>query len=541
MPNSGRFLRTAKAIVSSAISLPDAARRPKIVLYVWLTTAALIFLLAAFLYKDRAESEQRTAEEAATVARMTANRVALTLENTDSLLKVLQNDVYSLSDDGNPDRVALTATLQRSLLVSPGLASLSLLDRDGNLVASSSRDGTIAPGTAQAFALLGQTGNSPLISRAMIDPVTRLWGMTLARALLDSDGALQGALLAQIEINRSFARSARGLGSGDRDLLVLRQANNALLAEVPASGDMLATDHQLMTTVQGGPTSGVTVSTGTLDGITRLVAFQKLPDYGLQVVYARDIEDALTDWWWDIGIAILAALVGIASGTFVTLSVRRMTIMTEQLETVRGHLKQSNHALREALATSEMMAAKDQLTGLWNRRTFDLRLDQAVARRIRHKGCFALLLIDMDNFKAVNDAYGHATGDEVLKRFAFILHERLRQNDVAARWGGEEFAVLADGARLEQAFALAEQVRQAVESASFAPVPRLTVSIGLAEHQGDENREQLFGRADRALYEAKRAGRNCVIAASHHSAGPAYLSTGPGESELFGATERDSA
>lgn len=541
MPSPGRFLRTAKTY---AASITDSSPRPRIVLLVWLTTAVLITLLAAALYKTRADSEQRTGEEAAMVAGMTASRVTLTLEDADRLLRAIQADIPRTAEagpeaDGDIDRTAIEATLQRSLLFSQGIAALSVVDRNGNMVAGSAREGATPQGPLRPFTLPGQTGNDRFVSRAAIDPVTHVWGMTLGRVLRSEDGTPQGALLARIEISRSFLRFGRGFGSGDHDLMVLRQSDYTLLAEAPASGDVLATDRDLMATIQGGAPSGTTVSVGALDGITRLVAFQKLPDYGLQVLYARDIEAALAAWWWDIGIAALAALVGIFSSTFVTLSVRRLTIMTEQLETVRGHLKQSNRSLREALATSEMMAAKDQLTGLWNRRTFDLRLDQAVARCHRHAGTFSLLLIDLDHFKAVNDAHGHATGDEVLRRFAVILHDRLRQNDVAARWGGEEFAVIADGACLEQAFALAEQIRQAVEAARFLPAAQLTISIGLAELQGGEDAEQLFARADRALYEAKRAGRNCVIAASHHSAGPAYLSTGPGEAELF-AADRES-
>lgn len=514
-------------------------------LLIWLTTAILILVLAGQLYKAREDAEQRTVDELATIARMAANRVALTLEGSDDVLKAIQADLSSGGGDNAVealDREAMTALLSRAVAWSPGLLSLGLLDSRGHFVASSAPDavGEVVDGT-NYLSLLSNAKGPQVIPGGMTDPLTRTWGLSLARVLRHADGTFQGALVAHIEIGKSFARLGRGLTDGSRDILVLRQADGSLLAEYPNSGDVLASDPELAAAIRRAGHDGVSYSTAALDGKTRLVAFQKLPTYGFQIIYGRDVEEALATWRWDMFIALLVALFGIASSAAVTLSIRRMAVVADQLETVRGHLKQSNRSLREALAASELIAAKDQLTGLWNRRTFDLRLNQAVARRQRHEGTFSLLLIDMDHFKAVNDVHGHAIGDEVLRQFAQVLHERLRQNDVDARWGGEEFAVLADGARLEQAFALAEQVRAAVEATTFGNVPRITISIGLAEHQLGESSAQLFGRADRALYEAKRRGRNCVLAASHHDATPEYFTTGPSGPELFPEATGESA
>ena len=172
-----------------------------------------------------------------------------------------------------------------------------------------------------------------------------------------------------------------------------------------------------------------------------------------------------------------------------------------------------------ALSASELVAARDQLTGLWNRRSFDQRMQEAIAHLARHDGTLSLLMIDIDHFKNINDNYGHLTGDEVLKWFADVLQERLRQNDVHARWCGEEFTILADGANLENAFLLAEQIRQTVETRQFGNLPRLTVSIGVAEYRRGETSDDLLIRADCALYNAKRAGRNRVVSAEGCHAG----------------------
>ena len=520
---------------------PKRLRPPAALLLIWLTTAALILVLAGLLYKARLDTEQQMAEEVSTVARMAASRVALTLDSTNSLLAASLADLkglgFDLSDETRPiGSAAVAAMLARSVARNPGLVSLALVDANGHIVASS-----LAGGQAESihgskfFSQLSQTNEPRLISSAMADPVTGTWGISLARIIRGGTGGFRGALIAHIEISKNFARFGRGLTDSGRDLVVLRQADNGLLAEFPDSGDSLASDQKVSEAMQEGGFTGITYSHAAFDGITRLVGYRKLPDYRLYVLYGRDVEEFLAAWRWEMIMALLVALFGIAGSTVVTLSIRRMMLLTRQLETVRGHLKESNRSLRAALATTELLAAKDQLTGLWNRRTFDLRLDEAVARKQRHESTFSLLLIDMDHFKHVNDVHGHAVGDSVLRQFAEVLHGRLRQNDVDARWGGEEFAILADGANLERAFVLAEQIREAVENSLFGTIDKLTISIGLAEHELGEGRDQLFSRADRALYEAKRIGRNRVVAANCGNSLPQFFFTGPtSAAQLFG-------
>lgn len=152
----------------------------------------------------------------------------------------------------------------------------------------------------------------------------------------------------------------------------------------------------------------------------------------------------------------------------------------------------------------EQMALHDALTGLWNRRAYDARLRDVVAVR-RPLGM--TLMVDLDEFKRLNDAFGHDTGDATLKDVAQVLLAAVRADDVVARYGGDEFALLLPGARPEEAAAIAERIREAVAGMSVAH--GLTVSIGGAPVFVDPRRT--MRAADRALYAAKRGGRNRIV------------------------------
>ncbi len=163
----------------------------------------------------------------------------------------------------------------------------------------------------------------------------------------------------------------------------------------------------------------------------------------------------------------------------------------------------------------ERQALVDGLTGLANRRAAADALHREAARAERLQTPLSVVLADLDGFKDVNDEYGHAVGDEVLRAFAEVLRETVRESDVAGRWGGEEFLLMLPGADLGGAMQLAERVRMglAARRISSAPDLCLTASFGVAEYSGESNSEELVAAADSALYEAKRAGKDRVVSA----------------------------
>jgi diguanylate cyclase (GGDEF)-like protein len=189
----------------------------------------------------------------------------------------------------------------------------------------------------------------------------------------------------------------------------------------------------------------------------------------------------------------------------------RILIANRRLQRDLSAAQKEIQQQRQEVASLAAEARTDTLTGLPNRRS----LNEDLARRFdqwrRHQIPLSLLMVDVDHFKKLNDAHGHQTGDQVLRLVAQSLRKTLRQMDIAARFGGEEFAVLLPGTRLKDATTVAERMRAAVAAADLQCAGKqlsVTVSLGLASVIADETAEDLIKRADDALYAAKAAGRN---------------------------------
>jgi two-component system, cell cycle response regulator len=170
--------------------------------------------------------------------------------------------------------------------------------------------------------------------------------------------------------------------------------------------------------------------------------------------------------------------------------------------------------LEEANRCLVALAGVDPLTQLPNRRLLKERLEQEFSRSTRHGRPLGCLILDVDHFKRVNDKHGHLVGDEVLARVASAIASTIRKSDLAGRYGGEEFLVIAPETTLSGGTALAERLRHAIGSLSGGPLPRVTVSIGVAT-TGPTTKtvEDILRHADTALYAAKDAGRNRVVVA----------------------------
>jgi diguanylate cyclase (GGDEF)-like protein len=186
----------------------------------------------------------------------------------------------------------------------------------------------------------------------------------------------------------------------------------------------------------------------------------------------------------------------------------------------------------------ERQAVTDGLTELANRRQFEQALAGEISRAERFGGMLALILADLDDFKQVNDRYGHQAGDEVLRQFASVLRETVRDVDLPSRYGGEEFAVLLPQTDLEGAERLAERLRKAVAERPMTKRPgalvAVTASFGVASFPGASTPAALFAAADEALYRAKAAGKNRVVCAEPDGAVRASQQQGHARDSVHG-------
>jgi diguanylate cyclase (GGDEF)-like protein/hemerythrin-like metal-binding protein len=169
-------------------------------------------------------------------------------------------------------------------------------------------------------------------------------------------------------------------------------------------------------------------------------------------------------------------------------------------------------ALLARVKELEQLVATDHLTGAWNRTHLDRVIPAEIARSLSYRQPLSLILLDIDHFKRINDTYGHPAGDAVLCELVRVVRSRVRTSDLLFRWGGEEFVVLISAAGHRRAATVAETLRGAIAGHRFPGVGTVTISLGVAEHDGTEAADAWFRRLDDALYAAKDGGRNRVVA-----------------------------
>ena len=174
-----------------------------------------------------------------------------------------------------------------------------------------------------------------------------------------------------------------------------------------------------------------------------------------------------------------------------------------------------NRTKRDAfinLEKLEYLSATDNLTGVYNRVRFEMLMKEQIEKtNNKSDAVFSIILLDIDGFKQVNDKYGHIVGDGVLKEVADIVLNNIREGDVFARWGGDEFALLLPNMNIESGIDMIERIRKACEEHCFAHVDKITISVGITAFQAGDDEPELVRRADDMLYEAKRRGKNRVV------------------------------
>jgi two-component system cell cycle response regulator len=221
-----------------------------------------------------------------------------------------------------------------------------------------------------------------------------------------------------------------------------------------------------------------------------------------------------------IGGQLVVADAGSTNGTFVNEQKIRAHRLVDgdQIRVGKVVLKYTECAIEAQYHEQILhMASVDGMTGAFNKRYFEEALARLVSAHHASTAALSLVVFDIDHFKKINDTWGHAAGDAVLKQVAAVVRSQIRERDTFCRVGGEEFALLLEGTLLAAATLAAEFVRGAIEMADFVfeghRIP-VTMSLGVAEYQAGEDGPSLFKRADARLYDAKHGGRNRVCAAA---------------------------
>ena len=191
--------------------------------------------------------------------------------------------------------------------------------------------------------------------------------------------------------------------------------------------------------------------------------------------------------------------------------IQEISKLNNQMANITRELNKKNMALEKANAKINELLKTDSLTGIANRHYFIDYYQKMTSYTSRHGLPLSLILADLDYFKQINDRHGHQAGDEVLIEFARLMRDSCRKEDLPARYGGEEFIILMINTNKEQALTQAERIRRELENLTITDLNlNITASFGVATRKSNENLEELIGRADRALYDAKREGRNRV-------------------------------
>jgi diguanylate cyclase (GGDEF)-like protein len=208
-----------------------------------------------------------------------------------------------------------------------------------------------------------------------------------------------------------------------------------------------------------------------------------------------------------------AAHVEVTHALVAVILIGLISVLASRMGAMRALLQRQKTELEHALEQNRHLATLDELTGLINRRHAGAQLRAEHERQKRSGEAMSIAIVDIDSFKRVNDQYGHAAGDQVLREFAQVAARTLRTCDTAARWGGEEFLVLMPRTRSQDALLAIERIREAFAQLRFPSIDsalRITFSAGIATHTTGESIEHFVERADRCMYAAKTSGRNRV-------------------------------
>ncbi|MDY7576577.1 diguanylate cyclase [Actimicrobium sp. CCI2.3] len=421
------------------------------------------------------------------------------MENSDYVLRDIIGQVSPdalLYPDADLVRQArITRLIEAKRTTLPNAAGVGLVDRNCVVTHTNAKAGVDASGREWCKSMREDPLRETFVSHVYTNKAGRL-SVTQVRRFPDAGKGFQGSAGVALDLGFFSDRIAlMALGPGGA--ILIADTRLGLLARKPARPELLGKTLDDAQTAQFVASSGAYASyrgRSTIDGITRLYGARKVDDLPFIVV----VGEADSDWQ--------ASWRRRALGEMVAL----LLLCTMAILMLRKHWALLRH--QQMLSK---MANTDTLAGVANRRHFMSRFSVELKHAQRHGSGLAVLMLDIDHFKQINDTYGHAMGDQAILSCVQACQTVLRDIDFLSRFGGDEFAILLSDTGIDGAQVAAERLRQAILHCRIASnageLVTMTVSIGLAMlDAGTQDVEAALAKADAALYRAKSRGRNCI-------------------------------
>ena len=452
------------------------------------------------------------------VAHSVSSQAALSLRAAETIIRELLKERAATSS-GN----ASMADLMRALTTGqpalfPEIDSVSLADKEGNILYawSSNAGAKHSMQDRYTFAPTGRLALSELtVGAPTQSPISNHWIIPISQSLT-VDGRPAGVAMVGLSIN-FFSRAFEKSNIGKDGAIILGSMNGTILLRRPSAtmfaGKSVSEDPLFREFIQQRAPSSL-ISKKTLDGVERLIYFERVQGMPLFVTTALGRDELLSDWYrslaFQVGGTTIAAIIIALLTAYLAWAAKLRQSTERELESKNQTLSQLNDQLKN-------QAMKDGMTGLANRRYLDEQVTRAIQASSRAQSSVAIIMFDVDRFKKFNDLYGHIQGDYCLQAVARELQlAQRRVGDVAARYGGEEFVLLLPDTDLVGAHLIAQKVLDAIRNLKYPHIGNetgvVTVSAGVASIVPNQSTtlEELYSMADKALYKAKNNGRDQV-------------------------------
>lgn len=485
-------------------------------------TAATLATFTLLAWRDLYTREQAAARQGHDTTWFIGRSVGEKFHQYDRQLSLIAAEVNA-SGDFDADPVWRLITL--AILSTPEVRSFGLYDAQGRIVQHTDRRGGYPDVSVADRDYFRRLRDDPGLGVYVSAPfVSRVHGQTiiaLARAIRADDGRFLGAALAAVS-SEAFDLLGGLPNLPPGSAIAIHRRDGINLFRAPLMPEQVGRDmsDSPVFVALGGTTTGIPMpgivrsgdGAAAMDGSGRMLAYRVLEDWPLVVVVGIPRSETIAGWRHDW--TRNAMLVGLALVGFSWLATIVQRQLTGRLEAELALSRQELTHRAQVEAELRRWATTDSLTGLANRRHFLDQCEREMERARRYGRPLSVAIFDVDLFKRINDGYGHAVGDEVLRAITASATAALRDSDLCGRLGGEEFGLLLPETDLTGAVDLAERLRAAVAAtpirANDAPLTA-TVSIGLAAlSEADTSIDALFARADSALYRAKNSGRDRV-------------------------------